>query len=169
MLIKVVSLVAMAAMAGVLAMTVPTTFQLAKMDTGLSSSLHSTTQLVSIESSIIQKNKSLHSLIQTAHLMKAQLQVTDSVTAKLETNINTINHLNQQTLEINQSISKGANTSAQNLADIAASMSALYSATSSLSKTLQSLNGIVQGDTNNLSQMRDATAQMNSNVPGVLG
>ncbi|GMA62541.1 hypothetical protein NZD89_22450 [Alicyclobacillus fastidiosus] len=169
MMFKIGSLVVLVAAVGLLATTIPTTVQLARMDVGLRSSLHSTSQLVGIEAAVVQKNKSIGKLVETSADMEEGLQVTKQTTSSLDQNIEMINQLNQSTLSINQSISNGARASADHLASIASNMSALDTSTKGLEATLQALDGIVQQDNNSMSQMKQATASMNDKIPGVLG
>lgn len=169
MLTKLACILGMIVGAVLLVVTVPTTIQLGKMDVGLRSSLHSTSQLVSIESAVIDKNKSLKGLITTAHQMRQQLTTTENTTTQIKQNITLINQLNSVTLKLNQNIGDQAKNSAGNLGDIENSLSALDQATSRLEQTLQSLSGIVSQDKSNLAQMQAATQSMNAKVPGVLG
>jgi prefoldin subunit 5 len=164
---KIASVVGAIVVLGLLGMTVPTTIQLTRLDVGLRSSLSSTSKLVNIESTIIQKNKSLQTLIQTAANMNQSLQLTDATTARLQMNIASINQLNADTLHINQSIGTGAKSGAANLGKIASSLQQLGSSMSSLQQSLSALDGIVHQDVSNMDQMKQATHNMNSKVPGV--
>lgn len=152
-----------------LGMTVPTTIQLTRLDAGLSSSLQSTSKLTGIESTIIQKNKSLQTLIDTAQQMNQKLGQTDATTKQLKHNIDSINQLNAETLHINQSIGTESHLGAQNLAQIASSLQQLDSSMTSLQESLTSLDSIVHQDVTNMNQMKQATHDMNRKVPGVTG
>lgn len=169
MLIKVASVAAMVAIIGILAMTVPTTIQLSRLDSGLSQSLASTGKLVAVEKAVVSKNKSLGTLVTTAGDMEKNLQTTQTVTSVLNQNIASINQLNQETLSINQSIAKKSSASAQNLHQIATSMQTLGQATSSLAQTLSQLSAVVAKDAQALQEMKRATDQINAKVPGVSG
>lgn len=169
MIFKISSLVVLVAVVGLLAMTMPTTVQLARMDVGLRSSLRSTSQLVGIETAVVQKNKSIAKLAETSADMEKGLQVTQQTTSTLEHNIELIDQLNRSTLSINQTIASGAKASADHLASIASNMTALDASTTKLEATLQTLNSIVQQDNNSMSNMKQATASMNDKIPGVVG
>ena len=167
MFVKIASVTGALVVLLLLGMTVPTTVQLTKLDVGLRSSLSSTSKLVNIESTIIQKNKSLQTLVQTAASMNHSLQVTDATTAQLQKNIASINQLNADTLHINQSIGMDAKSGAANLGKIASSLQQLGSSMTSLQQSLSALDRVVHQDVSNMAQMKQATHNMNSKVPGV--
>lgn len=169
MLAKIISGVGAAVVLGLLGMTVPTTIRLSQLDVGLRSSLQSTSQLVDVESAIIQNNKSLTILMKTASSMNQTLQTTNQTTGQLEQNIALINKLNAQTLQINQSIGGETSGGAGHLASIAASLRQLDTSMTKLEQTLGSLGGMVQQDVSNMNQMKQAVHSMNSKVPGVAG
>lgn len=167
MFLKIASVTGALVVLLLLGMTVPTTVQLTKLDVGLRSSLSSTSKLVNIESTIIQKNKSLQTLVQTAASMNHSLQVTDATIAQLQTNIASINQLNADTLHINQSIGTDAKSGAGNLGKIASSLQQLGGSMISLQQSLSMLDSVVHQDVSNMAQMKQATHNMNSKVPGV--
>ncbi|KPV41977.1 hypothetical protein [Alicyclobacillus ferrooxydans] len=169
MLGKVVSSVGAVVVLGLLGMTVPTTVRLSQLDVGLRSSLHSTSQLVDVESAIIQNNKSLTTLMNTANSMNQTLRTTNQTTGQLEQNIALINKLNEQTLQINDSIGGQTKAGAAHLASIAASLHQLDGSMTNLEQTLSALGGMVQQDVGNMNQMKQAVHSMNSKVPGVAG
>jgi len=169
MLKKVAYISGMVATLGLLGMTVPTTLQLMKIDHGLSNSLQATSVLVSIQTSIIQKNAHLHTVISTANDMSERLQLTLKTTRSIRQNIDAINHLNKETLELNEAMTKAAANSGGSLGSIAKEMSALYRSTSMLNQTLTSLNEAISSDARNLTAMQQDVSNMNTKTPGVTG
>ncbi|MCL6453774.1 MAG: hypothetical protein K6T78_09225 [Alicyclobacillus sp.] len=159
----------MVVVAGLLAVTVPTTVSLARIDRGLQSSLQTTQELARVQSGVIENNRSLGPLLRAAQQMQRNLVQTQQVTEDLNRNIATIDQLNAATLRINQAIAGGAHGSANNLQAIASNLKSLDAATASLAKTLRSLDQLVAEDETGLAAMRAAADEMNAKVPGVTG
>lgn len=154
---------------GLLGMTVPTTVQLMKIDHGLSTSLSATSKLVAVQSSIIEKNTHLKSVIDTANDMSKHLQVTRTTTDAIEQNIAKIDALNYQTLLLNRAMTQSAAQSGTSLRAISSEMSSLHEATNALAQTLQTLKQSLMQDAANLSAMEQDVRGMNAKTPGVTG
>jgi chromosome segregation ATPase len=152
---------------GVLVQQVMTTTYLAKIDYGLHSSLQSTKQLASIESSIIEKNHALQSMASTTQSMSDQLSLTLQVTMAINKNIHAIDALNQSTLDVNQTLVGLGKQSQANLASIASQLGQLNSSIGQVGGQLGQLKETIQLDASTLHDMKAQTDQMNSKVPGV--
>lgn len=167
MLVKVLGYVGMAAVVGLLVQTMATTFYLAKIDQGLSTSLDSTSQLITIQQAIIEKNQSLQDVINTTHQMDSQLLLTLKATQGIRTNILQINQLNGASLELNQGMTVSGKESNVSLGSISAGMAQLKQSTEQLYNSLARLSQFTKQDSANLHQMKLYSDQMNQKVPGV--
>jgi D-ribose pyranose/furanose isomerase RbsD len=152
---------------GVLVQQVMTTTYLAKIDAGLHSSLHSTKQLASIESSIIEKNHALQGMASTTKSMSDQLGVTLQVTMAINKNIHAIDALNQSTLDVNQILVALGKQSQVNLASIASRLDQLNGSIGQVGGQLSQLKQTIELDASTLHDMKAQTDKMNSKVPGV--
>jgi methyl-accepting chemotaxis protein len=166
-MLKVLGYVGMTVMAGLLAQTMVTTYYLGKIDKGLTVSLDSTTQLISIQKAIVEKNESLKDVVSTTQAMDQQLQLTLKATQGIRANILRINELNGATLQLNQHMMTSGTASNQSLDSIYTGMTQLKQSTEELYASLDRLNGITQQDRSNLQQMKAYTEQMNRKIPGV--
>ncbi|MCI0183774.1 hypothetical protein [Sulfoacidibacillus ferrooxidans] len=169
MFLKIIGIIGILAVCGGLGLTIPTTIQLAKIDTSLNRSLRSTEQLVAVQQAVVQKNKNLDQVLTLTKQLNASLLPTVTTTSQLEKNIADIDELNQVTLHTNDEMKSSSSISGQNLGDIADYMQSLLRSINTLATSVHSLNQVVASDQTNLDQMRTATAQMDQKVPGVAG
>lgn len=166
---KVLGTIGVVALFGVLAQTQVTTYYLAKIDIGLNSSLDSTRRLVTVEQAIIDKNKTLGTVIQQTKQMDQQLASTLSETLTIEQHIFRINDLNAASLTINREMAQVGNAGAQTLTDVSDTMSKLNQATLALGNYLASLRQVVLQDRQNMDLMKQYTDEMNQKTPEVGG
>jgi hypothetical protein len=166
---KVLGTIGVVALFGVLAQTLMTTYYLAKIDIGLNSSLDSTRRLVAVEQAIIDKNKTLGTVIRQTEQMDSQLGQTLQQTLTIEQHIFRINELNAATLTINRNMAQVGGTGAQTLADITNTMTNLNQATLSLGNYLMALRQVVMQDRQNMDLMKQYTDEMNQKTPEVGG
>lgn len=164
---KVGSYIGMIVTIGILADLMTTTFELARIDKGLNSSLSSTSQLVSIEQTVTQKNQALGGLLKTTQQMSKQLGGLADTTSGIHQNISEIGQLNADTLKLNIEQESIAANSGQTLGQVIASLTSLEHATQSLSTALSGLDRVIQEDRSNLDQLRSATRTMDQKTPGV--
>ncbi len=164
---KLVSYIGMVVALGILVDLMTTTFELARVDKGLNSSLQSTSQLVSIEQAVTKKNAALPGVLKTTEQMNGQLKGIASTTAATRNNINLIASLNAGTLQLNIEQAAIASNSGKAIGAVIQDLAQLQKATSSLGKELASLDHVIQQDRANLDQMKSATATMNQKTPGV--
>lgn len=166
-MLKVLGYVGMTVVVGLLVQTMVTTYYLGKIDKGLNTSLDSTTQLISIQKAVVEKNASLTDVINTTRAMDQQLQLTLKATQGIRANILRINELNGATLQLNQNMLASGTESNQSLASISSGMNQLKQSTEDLYTALARLKQITQQDRSNLQQMKTYTQQMNQKIPGV--
>ncbi|GMA50045.1 hypothetical protein GCM10025857_14020 [Alicyclobacillus contaminans] len=163
---RMVLYVVNAGLVGLLAQQILTTSYLGKIDVGLRSSLQSTKQLSTVESSIIQKNHALAGLADTTRTMREQLAETLQVTQSINQNIHTIDNLNAATLNVNQLLVGLGHQSQAHLSTIAGQLSQLTATLQQMNGQLNLLSSVIQADAATLHDMRAQTAVMNSKVPG---
>jgi type VII secretion effector (TIGR04197 family) len=144
-----------------------TTYYLAKIDVGLNSSLHSTSQLASIQQAIIDKNKALQDVVTTTKAMDGQLGVTLQTTQTIDVHIHRIDDLNVSTLKVNQGLVGLGQQSGSALTTTASSLQQFSESISKLKTYLSQLNQTIQSDVVNIHDMKAQTDTMNSKVPGV--
>lgn len=168
MFLKILGYLGMAVAAGLLVQTMVTTYYLAKIDSGLNTSLDSTGSLITIQEAIIDKNHAVKDVITTTKQMDKQLEGTLAVTQGIRTNIKLINDFNAATLDLNQNMVTSGSASGQSLQTISSGMGQLKQSTEQLFNALVNLNQITTQDRNNLRQMKSYTEQMNNKIPGVL-
>jgi hypothetical protein len=166
---KVLGTIGVVALFGVLVQTLVTTYYLAKIDIGLNSSLDSTRRLVAVEQAIIDKNKTLGTVISQTQKMDQQLGQTLQETLTIEQHIFRINELNGATLTINRSMAQVGSAGARTLADIGSTMAGLNQATLALGNYLAALRQVVIEDRRNMDLMRQYTDEMNAKTPEVGG
>lgn len=164
---KLASYIGMVVTLGILVDLMTTTFELARVDKGLNSSLTSTSQLVSIEQAVTKKNAALPGVLKTTDEMNGQLRGIESTTASTRKNIDLIAALNAGTLQLNVEQAAIASNSGKALGAVITDLAQLERATSSLGTELGTLDHVVQQDRANLDQMKSDTATMNQKTPGV--
>jgi hypothetical protein len=157
----------MCAVVALLGQQMVTTYYLAKIDTGLNSSLHSTKSLATIESAIIDKNKALRDVTSTTQAMDQQLMLTLSATQTIDTHIHKIDELNAATLKINQGLVQIGQQGGTTLTTTATSLQQFADSISTLKSALAQLDQTIQRDAGNLHDMKAQTDMMNRKVPGV--
>ncbi|MBL0385282.1 hypothetical protein JJB07_01370 [Tumebacillus sp. ITR2] len=151
-----------------LADTMLTTHALKKIDRGLDQSLDSTSRMIQIQEAIVQKNAALDDVIQTTQVMDTQLSATLTATQNVQTHIDTIVQLNDQTLKINQSLAGLGGDGQKTLEGISTDMGKLHTSAGELYTALTKLQATVKRDSTNMAAMRGYADQMNAKVPGVL-
>lgn len=166
-MLKILGYLGMTVVIGLLTQTMVTTFYLGKIDQGLYTSLDSTSQLISIQKAVVEKNESLKDVVNTTRDMDQQLQFTLKATQGIRANILKINELNGSTLQFNQNMLASGTESNQSLGSISTGMTQLRQSTEDLNNALARLNQITQQDRSNLQQMKLYTQQMNQKIPGV--
>ncbi|QQE78287.1 hypothetical protein [Alicyclobacillus sp. SO9] len=166
-LLQVLGYVVLGGMTVVLAQTVMTTVNLVRVDSGLNSSLQSTRQLVQVNHAIIRNNKALPAVVKESQQAAIQLQTTLQATQKVAQNIQAINHLNSETLAVNQQIAQTGNNNAKSLQQVVDSTKALKSSLQQVQQNLQTLKSITDADKRYLSSMRQSANTMNKKTPGV--
>lgn len=164
---KILGYTGLVAVIGLLLQTMATTYYLGKINSGLNTSLQSTSQLISIQNAVIEKNQSLHDVIATTKAMDQQLQTTLQTTQGIRSNILKINEINAATLEVNGRMAVSGSNSNQSLEGISTGMGQLRQSTEALYNSLVKLNELTGRDRANLHQMKAYTDQMNQKVPGV--
>lgn len=169
MILKIMSVAGIVIVLGLLATTVPTTIQLSKIDISLNRSLSSTAQLVDVQNAIIQKNKSINQVVSITKQLSNNLSQAGNITKLIHKNIIAIDQINGETLNTNLQMEGLAGNSGNNLSVILQNMKSLLGAAQSLSHSIQTLDGVVQNDNNDLNQMNAATKEMNQKIPGVAG
>lgn len=164
---KVLSYIGMTVVVLLLVQTMTVTYQLSKIDSGLSKSLDSTSRLLSIQRSIIQKNEHLQAVVSTTKAMDQQLGQTLRATETVHVHIARINDLNASTLKLNQEMVQYGNKSSSDLMIISQEMSHLTHAMGELHAVLGKLSYWLQQDQSHLEQIKGYTEQMNQKTPGV--
>lgn len=167
MVLKIFGYLGMAIVVGLLIQTMVTTLYLSKIDTGLTTSLQTTTQLAGIEQAVIDKNKSLSDIVSTSKQMDQQISTALSSTKQIQGNIHTIDSLNGSTLTANHNTVSYGNQSGATLGLIANNMQQLKQSIAALLASITKLDGWAKQDRNDISQMKQATDEMNQKVPGV--
>jgi hypothetical protein len=166
-IVKILGYVGMGVLVATLAVTVHSTIALAQVDMGLNRSLDTTAKLATIEQSIIQKNRALAGVIQTATSMSGRLATTVRATQGIDTNIHSINRLNKLTLRENKQMVKSTAASEQTLKAIATHAKGLKSYIEALNQYLSTLEQTTSSDKTNLAAMERDTNTMDQKVPGV--
>lgn len=159
--------VGMCAVIALLGQQMVTTYYLAKIDTGLNSSLHSTKSLATIESAIIDKNQALKDVASTTQAMDQQLMLTLAATQTIDTHIHKIDDLNGATLHINQGLVQLGQQGGSTLTTTASNLQQFAKSISTLKTSLAQLDQTIQTDASNLHDMKAQTDMMNRKVPGV--
>lgn len=159
--------VGMCAVVALLLQQMVTTYYLAKIDTGLNSSLRSTASLATIESAIIDKNHALRDVVATTQGMDRQLGDTLQATQTIDAHIHKIDDLNGATLQINQGLVKLGQQGGASLTTSAASLRDFSTSMAQLKASLSQLDQTIQSDASNLHDMKAQTDTMNRKVPGV--
>ncbi len=166
MVVKILGYVGTAIVAGILVQQIQTTNNLAKVDTGLSSSLHSTTALAKIEESVIGKNKILKQVVATTKTTDGQLSSTLDITKTINGNIHQIDAANEATLALNKGMVSISGQSKQTLYSVSQELSQLNISIQKLKLYLTQLDNLVSTDKTSLGDMKFQTDIMNQKVPG---
>ncbi|MDQ0189615.1 hypothetical protein JI721_09030 [Alicyclobacillus cycloheptanicus] len=164
---KIGHYIAMIVTIGILADLMTTTFELARVDKGLNTSLRTTAQLVSIEQAVNQKNAALAGVLRTTKQMSSQIATLEQAAAATRRNIVSIDQLNADTLKLNTEQQAISTNSAQALGKVIGGLTSLEKATASLGQSVSALDKVIQQDRANLDALKADTDTMNRKTPGV--
>lgn len=165
---KIIGYAILIGLVGALCVTGLTTISLYNIDRSLTSSLSSTRQLVAVQRAIIEKNSALGDVVSTTESMGTTLSNTLHSTQSIRNQIHLIDRLNEETLFVNQTMSRHGVKSSQQLSLIHSNLATLTSSMSSVYDTLNRLNQIISNDKSNLDRIHGDADEMNQKLPGVL-